>query len=74
MSMKQTKKTSLSYKTQPFLFFQLYTGAQLISSVVIASGAQQRDPVIHIHVPVLFQIFFYSGYYRVMNRVPCATQ
>ena len=29
-----------------------------IVDFVLASGVQQSDSIIHIHVPILFQIFF----------------
>ena len=38
--------------------FKFYIGVQLINSVVLVSGIQQRDSVIHIHVSLLFQILF----------------
>ena len=36
------------------------------------SDVQQSDSIIHISIP--FQIFFHVGYYRILSRVPCATQ
>ena len=39
-------------------FFNFYVGVQLINSVVLVSGVQQSDSVIHIHVSILFQIIF----------------
>ena len=30
----------------------------MIKNVVLVSGVQQSDSVIHIHVPILLQIFF----------------
>ena len=35
-----------------------YIGVELISNVVLVSGVQQRDSVIHIHGCILFQILF----------------
>ena len=39
-----------------FLNFLFYIGVELINNVVPVSGGQQNDSVIHIHVPILFQI------------------
>ena len=36
----------------------LYIGAELINNVVLVSGVQQSNSVIHIHMPILFQILF----------------
>ena len=41
-----------------FLNFLFYIGVELINNVVIVSGVQQSDSVIHIHVSILFQILF----------------
>ena len=43
------------YTLKKFLF---YIGVQLINNVVLVSGIQQSDSLIHIHVSVLFQILF----------------
>ena len=42
------------------LFFNVlfYIGVELIDNVVLVSGVQQSDSVIHIHVSILFQIIF----------------
>ena len=44
-----------------FLFFKILFilfGVQLINNVVLVSGVQQSDLVIHIHVSILLQILF----------------
>ena len=41
-----------------FLTFLFYIGVELINNVVLISGVQQSDSVIHIHVAILFQILF----------------
>ena len=41
-----------------YLKFSFYIGVLLISSVVLVSGIQQSDSVIHIHVLILFPIPF----------------
>ena len=38
--------------------FNFYFILQLIYSVVLVSGVQQSDSVIHIHISILFQILF----------------
>ena len=43
-----------------FLNFLFYIGVQLINNVVLASGAQQNDSLIHIHLSILSQILFPS--------------
>ena len=40
------------------LFFSFYMGEQLVNNVVLASGIQESDLVIHTHVSILFQILF----------------
>jgi len=40
------------------LKFLFHIGIWLIDTVVLASGVQQSDSVIHIHVFILFQILF----------------
>ena len=40
------------------LKFLFYIRLQLINNVVLVSGVQQSDSVIHIHVSILFQILF----------------
>ena len=51
-----------------------FIGLQLIYNVVLASGVQQCDSVIHIHIFVLFRFFSHVGYHRTLSRVPCAIQ
>ena len=38
----------------------------MIHDIVIVSGVQQRDSIIHIHVPVLFQILFL---FRLLHNI-----
>ena len=45
-----------------------------MNNVVIVSGIQQSDSVIHIHVSILFQILFPFSCYIILSRVPCAVQ
>ena len=57
----------LAFVTTLFLKkFLFYTGVQLIYNVVLASGVQQSDPVIHIHISILFQILFP---YRLLQNI-----
>ena len=48
----------------------------LIYNVVLASGVQQNDSVIHIHMspPLFLRFFSHISHYRVLSRVPCAIQ
>ena len=39
--------------------FLFYIGVELINNVVLVSGVQQIDSVIHIHVSILLQILFH---------------
>ena len=41
-----------------FFNFLFYIGVSLINNVVLVSGGQQSDSIIHIHVSILFQILF----------------
>ena len=53
-----------------------YIGVELVNTVVLVSGVQQSDSVIHIHISILFQIIFP---YRLLQSIilsiaPCAIQ
>ena len=39
-----------------------------------ASGEQQSDSVIHVHVSIPFRLLSHIDYCRVLGRVPCTTQ
>ena len=53
---------------QHFSFsFLFYTGAELVNNVVLISGVQQGDTVIHIHVTTFFKLCSHLDYYRVLN-------
>ena len=39
-------------------FLKFYIGIYLIYNVVLVSGVQQSDLVIHIHISIIFQIIF----------------
>ena len=41
-----------------FFFFLIFIGVQLIYNVVLVSGVQQSESVMHIHISTLFQIVF----------------
>ena len=51
----------------------IFIGVELISSVVLVSGVQQSESVIHTHTSTL-RFFSHVGHYRVLHRVPCAIQ
>ena len=40
------------------LFFKIFIGVYLIYNVVLVSGVQQTESIIHIHISTLFQILF----------------
>ena len=46
-------------------------GGWLITSVVIVSGAQQRDPAPRIHVSILSQTALPSRCHLTLSRIPC---
>ena len=46
----------------------------MIYHIVLVSGVQQGDSVIHIPISILFRFFSHIGYYRILGRVPCAIQ
>ena len=46
---------TVSELTHLLIFY--FTGVQLIYSVVLVPGAQQSDPVIHVHISILFRSF-----------------
>ena len=37
-----------------FVYFKIFIGVQLIYNVVLVSGVQQSDSVMHIHIPTPF--------------------
>ena len=58
-----TDKMKNETDTMFLFFFQeitflFYTGVQFINNMVLVSGEQQSDSVIHIHVSIPFQILF----------------
>ena len=41
-------------------------------NIVLVSGIQQRESVIHLCISILFKTFFpHIGHYRVLSRAPC---
>ena len=52
-------------------FFIIIIGVQLIYNVVLVSGVQQSESVIHINMSVLFSN---PGYYKLLSRFSCAIQ
>ena len=54
-----------------FKKFKKFLLSILIYNVVLVSGIQKSDSV--IHVPSLFFRFFSRlGYYRMLSRIPCS--
>ena len=54
---------------------------QLIYHVVLVSGIQESDSVLHVYIYIYIYIFFFRyfsiiGYYKILNTliVPCAMQ
>ena len=57
-----------------FLFYFIFIGVQLIYNVVLVSGVQQSESVIHIHISTLFQILFpYRSLQRIEQSSLCYT-
>ena len=50
-----------------FLNFLLHVGVQLVNNVVFVSDEQQSDSVLHIHISILSQIFFFS--LRLLQKI-----
>ena len=48
-------------------------GGKLIYNIVLVSGVQHRDSVMHIYTSV-FRLFSFKVYYKIMSGVPCAIQ
>ena len=53
-----TLKSLSDYYFFIFLKFLFYIGVELIYNVVLVSGAQQSDSVMHIHISTLIQNLF----------------
>ena len=59
---------------QLLFFFKIFI-EMLINNVVLVSGVQQSDSVIHIHLYLFFFRFFsIIGCYKILSIVPCAIQ
>ena len=57
----------LLFQEQDIFFnFLFYIRVQLIKNIVIVSGVQQNDSLIHIHVSFFFQIIFP---YRMLHNI-----
>ena len=62
--------------THLFIYFEsflFHIGVQLINNVVILSGGQQRDSIIHTHVPILPKLPSHPGFHMTLSRVLCYT-
>ena len=46
----------------------------MLYNVVLVSGVQHSDSVIHIHIFFFFRFFSHIGHYRILSSVPCAVQ
>ena len=55
-----------SYFDSGRLFFSIFTVVQLIYNVVLISGVQKSNSVIHTHMFILFQILFP---YRLLQSI-----
>ena len=43
-------------------------------NVMLVSGVQQSDSVLHTHIPIFFRFFALISYYKILSIVPCAIQ
>ena len=46
----------------------------MIYTIVLVSGVQQSDSVLHKHTSIYFRFFSLTGYYKVLSIVLCAIQ
>ena len=55
-----------------FFLIEIY----LIYSIVLVSGIQQSDSVMYVcvYIYIYFRLFSITGYYKILNIVPCAIQ
>ena len=58
-----------SHNALDYYYFKNFIGGWLTYNVVLASGLQQSEPVVHIHISIIFS---HTGYYRILSRFPCA--
>ena len=54
-----------------WVFLFVLIEVQVVYNVVLVSGVQQSDSVIHIF---FFTFFSLISYYKILSRVPCAIQ
>jgi len=59
----------------------MHTHTQLSYNIVLVSGGQKSDSVIHVYIHIclyinlsLFRLFSIIGYYKILNIVSCAIQ
>ena len=57
-----------------FSFVCLFLIEVFIYNVVLVSGVQQSDSVLHTHISIFFSDSFPIGYYKILSVVPCAIQ
>ena len=57
-----------------FFFFLIFIRIQLIYNAVLVSYVQKSGFVIIYIYPLFSRFFSHVGHYRVLSRVPCATQ
>ena len=72
----QTLLSCDSFSDFPYFcfFFKYFIGVSLIFNVVLVSAVQQSESVLHIHISLFLRFFTHLGHYRVLSRVPYATQ
>ena len=69
-------KFTLSPRAEKRVFFKLINflvEVQLIYNIVLVSGVQHSDSVIHIYI-FFFRSFSLICYYKILSIVPCAIQ
>ena len=66
--------SEIKYSRGNFSRFLFYIGVYLINNVMLVSGVQQSDSVLHIHVYILFGILFsFRLLPNIEQSFPCYT-
>ena len=57
-----------------FLIIIIFIEVELIYNVVLVSGVQQTDSVIHPYISIFFKFFSLIGYYKILGIIPTIFQ
>ena len=77
LNVEKYKIFYITFNISGFFIFLFYFGVELINNAVLYTGIYQSGSVLYIYIYIyifFFKFFSHLYYYRVLSRVPCATQ